>query len=182
MIKDYWLKVLKEIKQSFLKKSAEKGSALVLIDWENIVQNWPSKGINLTYDSVYQRFTNLLKRVTKEAGAVFAVYVFSPDYLTSTWAETFWELGFPVINCPKIKKESEKDTVDETLIREGKKLINLPISHLCVVSGDSDFIPLYDEASRKNIKIIIVAASLDSLSRDLFAENKTKRKVLLFDF
>ena len=63
------------------------------------------------------------------------------------------------------KKGVERDTVDETLTDLGEKLINsMKLSHLCVASGDKDFVPLYLDAIAKGLKTVTIAASETSLS------------------
>ena len=99
--------------------------------------------------------------------------------MASLYGETFSELGFFTIFCPKIRtKEGEEiDTTDNILIEFGKKMITqIPdLTHLCLCSGDKDFSPLVREAIRQGLKIVVVAGNLSSLSSELIKLADKKR-------
>jgi len=144
------------------------GKLLILIDLENLLQNMePSIEKEL---SVSEIFLKLIKRVSREIGEVVSVFVFTSPHLVSVWGETFYNQGFFVISCPKVtdKKGEEKDTVDETLIDFGRKMIqNMNLSHLVIGTGDRDLSPLYQDGILKGLKIVTIAASEKSLSSKL---------------
>lgn len=156
-----------EIKPS-IEETKLQGRGVVLIDWENLLQSLgpPTSGEL----SVSQIFLKLIKKIGQEIGEIVSVFVFAPPHLASEWGETFHEKGFFVISCPKVtdKKGEERDTVDETLIDFGGKVIqNMNLSYLCVGTGDRDFSKLYLQAIGKGLKAVTVAASEKSLSSKL---------------
>lgn len=160
---------------------------LVLIDWENLLSSTVS--IPPEKFSLDTGLNNLIEKITQEVGIIIGIYVFVPPHLVSTWGEKFKKEGFFIICCPKIKTKTgeEKDTVDEELTRFGAKMIaQIPdLTHLCLGSGDQDFIPLLQEAKQRGLKIIIATGGLQPLSVELirFAEKDPitgKRRVYLF--
>ena len=158
------------------------GRGVLLVDWENLTVNlgWKKE---FTPESVSQGFLKLKEQIGQEMGEIVSVYVFAPSHLASStvWEKTFYELKFPVIICPKVtdeKEGGERDTVDEILIREGRKLIkNMNLSHLCVASGDGDYVPFYQDAIAMGLKTVTIYASDDSLARELM---KVSDKIILF--
>ncbi len=165
-------------KEGFLQKAVglqiipakeELRRTVLLVDWENLFQNlYPAWKQELTPKSVSQGFLNLIKQISREVGEVVSVFVFGPPHLMDyLWAKAFREQKFFPIICYQMpdKKGVERDTVDETLTDLGEKLINsMKLSHLCVASGDKDFVPLYLDAIAKGLKTVTIAASETSLS------------------
>ena len=101
--------------------------------------------------------------------------VFFPSYfmykglIQSDDLEYFQQNGiFPIV-CPKIGA-NKADTADATLIKWGLEVL-LPhmsgITHLCVGSGDIDFIQLQEEAQKKGLQLIIAIGTPDSLSGEV---------------
>jgi len=175
-------------RSSFIRKIADficgrrkKPRTILLIDWENLFHNLVQTQEEVSVRSVSQNFSNLIRYISRQIGEVIAVIVFSPPYLLSQWGEVFWkEHQFLPVSCPKVtdKKRKEKDTVDDILMDFGRKcLAEVSFSHLCVATGDKDFSPLYEEAIRKGLQTITIAASKNSLSSDLI---KRSDKIILF--
>ena len=165
-----------------IEKSREK--ILMLIDWDNLSLNMdlpPS-------ESRVESFNQLIKQITQEVGEIAIVVVFLPPNLGHLVAEDMYELGFFTVICPKIKDKEgvRQDMTDRTIIDFGKKMIALipDLTHLCLGSGDKDFIPLIREATQKGMKIIIVASSARSLSRELvgLTDEKDDGKKLIYLF
>lgn len=148
----------------------KKNKILVLIDFENLQKNLETTPIPEKF-SITAGFDKLFKKISQEVGEIDSVFIFVPQHAASVWGETFHELGFFTLFCPEVKNKSGRkiDTTDETLIAFGKKMINqIPeLTHLCLGSGDKDFIPLVREAIRKGLKIIITAGDYNSLSSEL---------------
>jgi hypothetical protein len=135
-------------------------SALVLIDWENI-----SKDI-IEGRYVPERFSRevalvrLFEWIKGEAEEIFDTFLFSPLFIVYTDFKLFHDHGLVSTTCPKVPLGSpeKKDTVDTILIEKGLKWITHPeLTHLCLASGDSDFIPLVKEAKKIGLKIMLSA-------------------------
>ena len=155
---------------------------VILVDWENLHHNlFPGRKEGLTYQFVSQGFLELTRQISQEIGEIALILAFAPTHLVFLWEKTFWEQRrIPMISCPKVldKKGEEKDTTDEILMDTGMKLINnMKLSHLCVASGDKDFIPLYEAAILKGLKIVIIPASTSSLAPELI---ELSDRIILF--
>lgn len=152
------------------KSKVEQNKILFLIDFENLQNNLETMPTPGKF-SMVAGFDRLFKQISREVGEIDNVFVFAPPRATSLWGETFHKLGLFTILCPEIENKSgEKiNTTDETLIAFGKKMIlQIPeLTHLCLGSGDKDFSPLVREATRKGLRIIVVAGNLRSLSSEL---------------
>ena len=166
-----------------LKKPPNK--VLFLIDWENFLSS--TALIPAEKFSLEAGLNRLIEKIVQETGAIVGVYVFLPPHLSSTWGETLRKQRFFIVLCPRTKNKTgeERDTVDEELIRLGSNLIKqIPeLTHLCLGSGDQDFVPLLQEAKHHGLKIALASGSIQSLSTELipFAEKGPggERKVYL---
>jgi len=149
-------------------KRKKRNKILVLIDWENLLIN--TEVPSLERFSRAMGFDQLIRQLTN-IGDIANVFIFIPPHIASPYTEIFQRLGFFIILCPKIKtkEEGKKDTVDEILIELGKKMMDqIPsLTHLCLGSGDKDFVPLIREAIQRRLKIIVAVGSLKSLATDL---------------
>ncbi len=169
----------------FGRKKEDRGNKiLLLIDFENLQKN---ARIAQTPDnfSITDAFDSLFRQISQETGKITDAFIFVPPHTTSLLIEKFYELGLFTIFCPKvIDKGKEKDTVDSTMIEFGRKMINqMPeLTHLCLGSGDKDFIPLIREAMRAGLKIMIIAGDQLSLSSEIIKladfNPKTKQKMI----
>ncbi len=142
---------------------------LMLIDWENLITNMDLPPAE-RYSNI-EGFDRIIKRISRDVGEIVNVFVFLSPHLAYSVSEDMYKLGFFTIVCPKIrtKEEEQQDTADGIIIDFGKKMINQisGLTHLCLGSGDKDFTPLIREATRKGLKIIILAGNKRSLSREL---------------
>lgn len=165
-------------------------SALVLVDWENIKVTIAKEG---NFDP--HRFSmavgvhKLISWTKSEAIEIFETFLFAPlDTLYSDY-QMFHEFGFTIVTCPRIPLAAERrtDTSDWQLIKSGKRWITHPdVTHLCLASGDIDFLPLVQEAKEKGLKFMVSAASEKALSSRLREEaNKSlitnEKMVHIFD-
>jgi len=147
---------------------------LFLIDWENFLSSTAS--IPPERFSLEAGLNRLIEKIAQEVGAIVNIFVFLPPHLVSTWGKILKKQGFFIILCPRARDKGgeERDAVDEELIRFGINMINqIPeLTHLCLGSGDQDFVPLLQEARRRGLKIVLAAGSLQSLSKEVipFAE------------
>ncbi len=151
---------------------SDNSKIAVLFDLENVVFNhiWSdNEKFSLTAG-----FDSLLAWL-KDFGEIAMFCVFFPTHfiqkglLREEDLDYFQKMGiFPII-CPKIGQRKE-DTTDVTLIKWGLEIL-LPhmsdITHLCIGSGDIDFIRLQGEAQNKGLQLMIVAGIPDSLSGEV---------------
>jgi len=162
---------------------AEENRILVLIDWDNIFINLMD-ALKPEQIQLSLRFDKLEKWL-ETIGKIWDVFVFAPPGLTPFHRKIIREHGFYFIACDKIEKGREQiDTVDESLIRFGKSMLNhSDINYLCLASGDDDFIDLLKLAQKRKLKIAIATANFKSLSANLlpFADKhpKTQKKMIL---
>lgn len=148
-----------------------KPKILVLVDFPNLLLNMaeiPSFREMATRDALQ----NLISKIARETkGEVVGTFVFVPPEMANVFGEIFYATGFFIVFCPKIRDKERilKDTTDEHLITLGETLLEhvSDLTHLCLGSGDQDFMPLVRKALNKGLQIIIVAGSEKSLSREL---------------
>lgn len=110
------------------------------------------------------------KRWVESIGDIYGLYVFAPLHVIFSYQLLLHNLGFITVSCPKIpldrleKKErieliqmgkKDKDTTDDTLIKEGTKWIdNIPgITHVIIGSGDHGYKEMLKRAKMKGIKV-----------------------------
>lgn len=144
-------------------------SALVLIDWENI-----SKNILRERHDVPEKFSRdaALKRlfawIQSEVDEIFDTFVFAPVYMMYTDYQLLYNNKLVPTTCPKVPLGSadKKDTVDAILIEKALKWMTHPcITHICLVSGDSDFMRILKRAKRRGLKVMISGPD-PAMSRD----------------
>lgn len=166
----HWLKrlqdvfILKENKKATTGNNKRK-NILVLIDWENISLNI---GFTPGEPSLKERLDVCIRNIAKQVGGIVDVFVFMPPHASYTWGEYLYRLGFFIIACPKVKSKTneEIDTVDEILLKLGERMLDRTegLTHLCLVSGDADLLPLLTRARLKGLKTVLIAANPHSLS------------------
>jgi len=143
-------------------------SALVLIDWENISKEIPHIKTAPERFSRASALKKMFAWISSEVDKIFDTFVFCPLYMAYTDYQMFHDLGLFLTTCPKVPLGSpqKKDTVDPTLIERARKWITHPdITHVCLASGDSDFIPLLKIAKQRGLKIMVCALD-PALARD----------------
>lgn len=169
---------MKRGKKNSLKK---KETTVILVDWENLFQVlFRERREEMSHEFVSQGFLKLINQISEEVGEIVMVFVFAPPHLISLWEEVFWKQGFFLISCLKVRSRGKKDqdTVDETLIDMGRKLIHsMELTHLCVATGDKHFAPLHQDAILKELKTVTIIASESSLSPKLI---EVSDKIILF--
>lgn len=135
-------------------------SALILIDWENVSKNLREGRFNPLRFSRKTALERLFTWVKDQVGEIFDTFLFAPLHIVHTDYELFSEFGLVPMTCPKLPLSGirRRDTVDQTLIEKGLKWItHQSLTHLCLVSGDSDFIPLIQAAKARGLKIMLSA-------------------------
>lgn len=155
------------------KKIKAHEEVLVLIDWDNLFLS--------LYDMfkaemrIEGRIEKMMDWVKKEIGEPLGGYgfVFAPEHLSVLHQDLCVKNNLRLVTCPKkriknAKEEivGEEDTVDETLIWFAKLMMDNPgVGFLCLVSGDEDYVPLMEEAARRDIKRVLVAPTVNALSK-----------------
>ena len=164
--------IKKRIFYSFFRKHPKM---LVLIDLENILLSVRDFGDISSMAFPRQKFDEIVGRLGKIAQIV-ASFVFGPTNTITRHGDYLRELGFIPVHCPlmvNIKERGpstdKRDTVDPVLIETGRTMMSLLVglTHLCIVSGDSDFTPLARDAQRRGLDVVVVAGSRLSLSKNL---------------
>ena len=143
-------------------------SVLVLIDWENITKNIIGGKYKPEKFSCAAGLKKLYAWINSEVENVFDTFLFTPLFIMYTDYQLFHDHNLVPITCPKVPLGSaeKKDTVDQILIDKGLKWITHPaLTHICLVSGDSDFKPLLLEAKARGL-LIMISALNPSLARD----------------
>jgi hypothetical protein len=152
------------------RKKPKENKILVLIDLENLRAKLPAMGpMGFSFPAGFDR---VMKQIAREVGAIEDVFIFIPPHLVQLFGEELYRQGFTIIACPKIRSKEgseELDTVDQILIEFGEKAIRQigGLTHLCLGSGDKDFARLVREAIRRNLRILILASSPQSLSTEI---------------
>jgi hypothetical protein len=163
-----WLKRLR----SGLFSPNQKASILVLGDTDNIIiESLPADHTKYSIESGLDKMFRWLGKI----GQAEQVFFFGPIQSIDDNLEVFRKFGIYSIVCPRVvvdkgvMKNKKKDTVDPTLIAFGTEMIRKTrgLTHLCLCSGDQDFMSLVRYARRMGLDIIIVGASWESLARDL---------------
>lgn len=143
------------------------GEVLVLLDWENIL--YSLLGLGPYEMDLAKRINALMEWIKHDIGDIFDGYVFAPEHFTAYHRKICVQNNLEIMICPKRKAKEkgakEEDTVDEKLIKFGKKMLKHPdIKIICLVSGDEDFVPFLEKAKNKGVKIALAPPSLGSLS------------------
>ena len=150
----------------FRQRKRGGGRIVVLVDYENIIQNTPA---DPSTESPTKKIIHLMEEI-RGMGRVIGVFVFVPRYLAPPYEMFFWEQEFFPILCPKIRIAGEEtDTSDETLIKFGKEVVFQfrDLTHLCLLSGDADFLPLLKLCRNRGLEIMVAASTIQSLAKDL---------------
>lgn len=154
-----------------------KNIILMVLDWSNIWMNIPDS----EKFSLAAGLDRLQRQIVNDIGEIAIVFVGIPPHATTTEQEIFLKQGFYMLSCPRVEtKESRESNSSETIDRDTTDdiLINLindttslmpGITHICLGSGDKDFCQALRRAIRRQLKVMIVAGDLKSLSRDLIA-------------
>jgi len=141
---------------------------LVLVDWENVSKQITEGRYTPERFSRSTAIVKLFEWIKSEVDEIFDTFLFAPLHIVYTDYQLFHDHGLSVTTCPKIPLASpdKKDTVDPTLIKRAEKWVTHPdLTHICLVSGDSDFIPLLEKAKKRGLLIMISAIDSSLLNR-----------------
>ncbi len=151
---------------------------LLLIDWDNLFislyEHFGAKEMRIE-----KKLEMIVRWVKEEIGELLGGYgfVFAPEHLAVLHQQSCVDNGLRIVICPKRPLEKPKrnlktgdlieveDTVDETIIWFTKTMMRHPnFGFLCLVTGDSDYIPLLKEVERYSIKRALVFPTRRCLS------------------
>ena len=170
------------------RKKAIDDKVLLLIDWDNLFLSlYCTFGVNEM--QVERRIRGIIEWIKKDLGDIWGNYgfLFAPGHLSIFHQEICTRNNLKLIICPKrhlaIPKKNSKtgklmskeDTVDENIIWFAKTLAGHPhFKIVCLVAGDNDYVPMFEELGQRGIKRALAVPTIDSLS-------KTKKLVNLVD-
>jgi len=183
-----------------IQPSLHSPQVLLLIDWDNLFYGLFNRFGGVEGMHIEERLDKLLKWVSGEIGIILGGhgFVFAPEHLTLIHQQMCIKHGLILITCPKrhlqeprmnIEKgriETEEDTVDQTIIDFAKMMIGHPdLKTILLVSGDNDYVPLFEELGRRGILRALAPPTLNSLAKKAELINlvdinpKTGKKMLL---
>ena len=158
-----------KIKSFGFKVKGEGRKVLAVFDWENLFANLslpPAEKFSMAAG-----FDRLIREISDKVGEIVNVFIFTPPHLISSMGQDFYEQGFFIIACPKVKNKAGEitDTTDATLIRFGERQMDQidGLTHLCLGSGDRDFTPLIRRARQKGLRVVVTAGSERSLASEM---------------
>ena len=176
---------------------AKTEQVLLLLDWENFWYSLLNRfGVG---EMGVEHRVKALMEWAKTIGELLGEhgYVFAPEHLSAIHQEICVNNGLRIMTCPKKNlnepranpktgiMETRVDTVDETIIDFAKMMIgHKNFKTICLVSGDNDYVPLFQKLKDHGIKIALAAPTTDSLSRtkkllNLVDKNPTTGKKML---
>lgn len=156
---------------------AATGKVLLLIDWDNLF--FCLYDMFKTNMQLEHRLKKLIEWLQKDIGELFGGhgFVFAPEHLAIYHQQICVQNNLKIIVCPKRELKEPKpnpktgklmnkeDTVDETIMWFGKLMIKHPdIKFVCLVSGDDDFAPFFEEVESSNVKRVLAPPTINSLS------------------
>ncbi len=151
----------------FSKRNPVVNRILVVIDGDNLFSNVIA---DARHYSLAKGLERLIKQLT-QVGEVVGVFVFGPPDLINRNLGALQNEGFWPIPCQReTDKQGESvDVVDGKIIAFVRDMLELMpfLTHICIGSGDSDFIPLARTCRLRRKKVIVVSGNLRSLSQDL---------------
>jgi len=146
---------------------------LFLIDVQNLSISFESLHQDPLSYSLIDALDGVIDKITK-VGRIEISIAFGSQ-LSLPLLDMLNARKIPLIVCPEVvidkgePKSGKKDTVDPRLIELGTTLIEkIPtLTHLCLASGDKDFIPFLRWAKQQGLKIILAPATAESLAEVL---------------
>jgi hypothetical protein len=150
-------------------QSVAVGRVLLLIDWDNFFLSLISLFKTNEGIMIENRIKKLMKWIEENLGELLGGhgFVFAPEHLSSYHQRICARNGLKLVICPKRPMNpGEEDTVDETIIWFAEMMVNHPnFETICLVSGDSDYVPLFEEMGRQGIKRALAPPTVGSLSK-----------------
>lgn len=162
----------------FKRRRQSAKSMLIMVDLDNILS-----GLDISQDprsfSLIDGFDRMLQKLGRIAPIVH-VFAYGPPETLTRHAGWLGKLQITTVQCNQVVtksdvKISKEDTVDHRMIEDGKSFLRemTGVSHLCLWTGDQDFVELARAAKMTGREVIIVAGREESLSKELarFASN-----------
>ena len=164
------MNVILRLWHKWCKRSARK--MLVMVDLDNIVSK-----VSISADPRSFSFLDGFDRMLHKLGRIAPiakVFVYGPPETLARHASWLGKLKFAIVQCDKIITKdnlliSKKDIVDSRMIDDGAFFLRemSEITHLCLWTGDQDFIELAREARMLGKDVVVVASREDTLSQEL---------------
>lgn len=181
----------------------QKNKIAVFLDYDNIKINMKTEPPEKLSEEIgYKRLMNWLS----EFGEVIVVFVFAPAITIAAYIQFFYELDFISVACPVFYRTKKEDPsllneielqeyepeeiisinkTDDVMIKTAEMVIdNMPdITHICIGSGDGDFLRIAEMAKIKGKKVMIFFSNYRP-SRELvaFADKTSVNKPMLYLF
>lgn len=157
-----------------LSPQPRENEILFLVDLENISINFDLPTEDPLSYSLSEAFDKIIEQLVK-TGRVGMIFAFASQQSTVPLINMLYTKRLHLFVCPKVVIDKvgpsieKKDTVDARLIEVGRDLLSrMPsVTHLCLGSGDGDFVPFVIWAKHQGLKIIIAAGNRQSLAREL---------------
>jgi len=161
---------------------------LLLIDWENLFFRLFDR-FGAESMLIERRMAMLIEWTKQNVGELLGGhgFIFAPEHMSFFHQQICVQNNLRLMTCPKRQltspkrnqktgeMQTEEDTVDETIIWFANLMMRHPnFRFICLVTGDSDFVPLLKEMGEHNIKRALIVPTIDSLS-------KTKELINLVD-
>jgi hypothetical protein len=152
-----------------INRKKKENKVAVVVDLENIMFNlFESRPERFV--AMYDVFMPVVEKL-KAIGSISGIFFFLPSHMEATAREFFFKIpGCFLVVCPKETSGGMNlDTVDSTIKKFCEGVISqMPgITHLCLFSGDKDYVPTVKALKREGIKIAIAAGNTKSLAREL---------------
>jgi len=141
---------------------------LVVVDLENVTFHlFKSQDKEVDPSDVFAAAVEKIKAI----GQVYGIFLFLPPHSEPKGSELLRKTPdcFMVV-CPReISEGISMDTVDKTIKKFCEKVVTqMPdITHLCLFTGDKDYIPMLETLKKEGLKIMIVGGEKTSLSPKL---------------
>lgn len=149
------MRLLQKLGLKSVKSEPEKKNRLaILIDYENVSREASLQGKILDFDKLLEECL--------EIGSIDFVFVFVPAHLVSYRLPGYiYNKGAYVVACPGAYNSGglkEKDRVDTIMSEIGLKLVERSdLTHVVIVSHDSDFLRLANNTKLHGKKVIAIA-------------------------
>ena len=161
---------------------------LVMVDLDNILSQL-GVGNPMAF-SLADGFDNMMRQLG-EMAPIVKTYVYGPPKTLERNASWLSRFDYTIVQCDLVPSKRDilvekVDTVDARMIEHGTFLVQeMPgITHLCLWTGDQDFVKLARNARMAGKDVVIVAGSRKSLSPELvrFACNKPNGEKAVYIF
>ena len=165
-------------------ESNEAGKVLLLVDWDNLfislMRKFRPEKLNIEHRiKILMRWTSKIGELLGGRG-----FIFAPEHMSFAYKDLCVACGLQLIICPKKtlskpepnpktrRMESVVDTVDATIIWYADMMLgHKDFKTICLVSGDKDYVPLFEKMRRCGIRRALAVPTTKSMATDRAIEN-----------